>query len=164
MTLKLKKQQRQNKQKDGKSIYLNLNQVQINNNSLDIFPFFPMNIENVTIEFLEGLIKEKYIKINRKNELINDQINLKYINNKSFEIIYQHKEEETIQYILHISNYHILYLFLYYYYQIQNNILLLNQKFYSHSSKAELEEIKGGLENLIEKSNKIAKEIVKLKE
>ena len=164
MALKLKKQQRQNKQKDGKSIYLNLNQVQINNNSLDIFPFFPMNIENVTIEFLEGLIKEKYIKINRKNELINDQINLKYINNKSFEIIYQHKEEETIQYILHISNYHILYLFLYYYYQIQNNILLLNQKFYSHSSKAELEEIKGGLENLIEKSNKIAKEIVKLKE
>ena len=161
MTAKLKKQQRENNRKDGKSTCVKLNEIEINDNTLDIFPFYPMNIENIKIEFLEGLIKEEHIKINPKDELINDQRNLKYINNKSFEIIYQHKEEETIQYILLINNDHILYLFLYYYYQIKRNILLLNQRFYSHGSKAEIEEIKGGLQNLIEKSNKLAKEIVK---
>ena len=161
MTAKLKKQQRENNRKDGKSICVNLNQININGNALDIFPFYPMNIENIKIKFLKGLIKEKHIKIKPKNELIYDQRKLKYINNKSFEIIYQHKEEETIQYILHINNEHIFYLFLYYYYQIKRNILLLNQKFYSHRSKAEIEEIKGGLQNLIEKSNKLTKEIVK---
>ena len=161
MTAKLKKQQRENNRKDGKSICANLNQIKINDNTLDIFPFYPMNIENIKIEFLEGLIKEEHIKINPKNELINDKRNLKYINNKSFEIIYQYKEEESIQYILHINNEHIFNLFLYYYYQIKRNILLLNQRFYSHGSKAEIEEIKGGLQNLIEKSNKLTKEIVK---
>ena len=161
MTAKLKKQYRKDNRKDGKKISLYLNQIQINENSLDIFPFCPMNIENITIEFLEGLIEEKHIKVNRKNVLINDQRNLKYINNKSFEIIYQHKEEETIQYILHINNYHIFYIFLYYYNQIQKRIIRLNQHFYSHRSKAELEEVKGDLQNLMEKSNKLAKEILK---
>ena len=161
MTAKLKKQYRKDNRKDGKKISLYLNQIQINENSLDIFPFCPMNIENITIEFLEGLIEEKHIKVNRKNVLINDQRNLKYINNKSFEIIYQHKEEETIQYILHINNDHIFYIFLYYYNQIQKRIVRLNQHFYSHRSKAELEEVKGDLQNLMEKSNKLAKEILK---
>ena len=161
MTEKLKKQYRKNNRKDGKKISLYLNQIQINSNSLDIFPFCPMDIENIKIEFLQGLIEEKHIKVNSKNELINDHRNLKYIKNKSFEIIYQHKEEEKSQYILHINNDHIFYLFFYYYYQIQKKILRLNQHFYSHRSKAELEEVKGGLQNLMEKSNKLAQEIIK---
>lgn len=161
MSEKRKKQQRKNNRKDGKKICLYLNQIQINTNTLDIFPFCPMNIENITIEFLEGLIEKNHIKINLKNELINDQRNLKYINNKSFEIIYQHKEEEEIQYILHINDCHIFYLFLYYYHEIQTYIVRLNQNFYSHRSKAEMEEVKGGLENLMEKINKLAKEILK---
>ena len=161
MTEKLKKQIRKNNRKDGNKICLYLNQIQINSFSLDIFPFYPMNFENITIEFLEGLIEEKHITINCKNELINDQRNIKYIKNKSFEIIYQHKEEETIQYILHIKDHHIFYLFFYYYHQIQENIIRLNQHFYSHRSKAELEEIKGNIENLMEKCNKLVKEILK---
>ena len=163
MTEKLKKQIRKNNRKDGNKICLYLNQIQINSFTLDIFPFLPMNFENITIEFLESLIEEKHITINHKNELINDQRNIKYVKNKSFEIIYQHKEEETIQYILHIKNHHIFYLFFYYYHQIQENIVRLNQHFYSHRAKAELEEIKGSIQNLMEKCNKLVKEILKEK-
>ena len=163
MSEKLKKLKKHNNKKDGKKISLYLNQIQINENSLDNFPFYWIlnTKENIKIEFLKGFIdSKKYIKINKKAELIKDDRNLKYIKNKFFKIIYQNKEND-MQYILHINSFHILYLILYYYNQIQENIKLMNKYYYSHASNDKINRIKNHLEILIKKCNKIVKEISK---
>lgn len=163
LTLKLKKLNKIDNRKDGKTISLFLNQIQINKNYLDNFPFYPMlnNKEFIKIEFLKGLIETKdLIKMNKKAKLINDERNLTYIKNKIFDIIYQHKKKGN-QYFLHVHNYNILYLFSYYYYQIQEDVKLLNKLHYSHRSKNELTEVKMHLEILIKKCNQLNKEISK---
>lgn len=163
LTLKIKKLNKIDNRKDGKTISLFLNEIQINKNYLDNFPFYPMlnNKEFIKIEFLKGLIVNKdLIKMNKKAKLINDERNLSYIENKIFDIIYQHKKKGN-QYFLHINNYNILYLFFYYYYQIQEDVKLLNKLYYSHRSKNELTEVKMHLEILIKKCNQLNKEISK---
>ena len=160
---KSKKLFKMKNKKNGKKISLYLNQIQVNKTYLENFPFCPMlNIkENIKVEFLEGIIDtKKFIKINKKAELIKDERNIKYINNKLFQIIYLNKDE-NILYILHIKGFHILYLILYYYYQIQEDIKLLNKLYYSHASYDKLNRIKNILKILIKKCNLIGKKIPK---
>ena len=163
MTAKLKKLNRINNRKNGKSISLYLNQIEINENFLENFPFYPIldNNENFKIKILKGLTEKKnIIRVNKNKKLINDERNLKYIKDKLFEIIYQNNFEE-IQYIVHINGYHIIYLIFYYYYHIQEDMKLLNKLHYSHRSNREFIEVKNHLEILIKKCNKLTQEISK---
>ena len=163
MTAKLKKLNRINNRKNGKSINLYLNQIQINENALENFPFYPIvdNNEYFKIKILKGLTEKKnIIKVNKNTKLINDDRNIKFIKDKLFEIIYQNNIEE-IQYVVHINGYNILYLIFYYYYHIQEDIKLLNKFHYSHRSNREFIEVKNHLEILIKKCNKITQEITK---
>jgi hypothetical protein len=163
MTAKLKKLNRINNRKNGESISLYLNQIEINENSLENFPFYPIldNNENFKIKILKGLTeKENIIRVNKNKKLINDERNLKYIKDKLFEIIYQNNFED-IQYIVHINGYHIIYLIFYYYYHIQEDMKLLNKLHYSHRSNREFIEVKNHLEILIRKCNKLTQEISK---
>jgi hypothetical protein len=105
ITIKDKKIIKMNNKKDGLKINLYLNQIQINNNNLENFPFFPLLgiKENIKIEFLKGIINKKnLIKINKKAEYIKDQRNLKYILKKKFELFYINKENNR-QYIIYIN-------------------------------------------------------------
>ena len=163
MTAKSKKLNRINNRKNGKSINLYLNQIQINENALENFPFYPIvdNNEYFKIKILKGLTEKKnIIKVNKNTKLINDDRNIKFIKDKLFEIIYQNNIEE-IQYVVHINGYNILYLIFYYYYHIQEDIKLLNKFHYSHRSNREFIEVKNHLEILIKKCNKITQEITK---
>ena len=161
ISLKEKKLNKINNKKDGKKINLYLNQIQINKKSLENFPFCPMlnSKENVKIEFLKAIIEKKeLIRINKHTKLIKDKGNLKYIKNKKFEITYQKKDFGN-QYILHINGYNILYLILFYYYQIQEGVKLINKFNYSHASLKKSKNVKNLIEELIKKCNKIVKEI-----
>ena len=152
-----------NNKKDGPKISLYLNQIQINKNRLEQFPFCQLlnAKENIKIDLLKGITEKKeLIKIKRKPEIINHQNNLKYIVNKKFRIIYD-KNEDGTQYILFINGINILYLILYYYYQIQEEVKLINKYHYSHASYDKLNNCRKLIENLIKKCNKIAKEITK---
>ena len=163
MTAKLKKLNRINNRKNGKSINLYLNQIQINENALENFPFYPIvdNNEYFKIKILKGLTEKKnIIKVNKNTKLINDDRNIKFIKDKLFEIIYQNNIEE-IQYVVHINGYNILYLIFYYYYHIQEDIKLLNKFHYSHRSNREFIEVKNHLEILIRKCNRLTQEIAK---
>ena len=163
LTLKKKQLIKNNNKKNGPKISLYLNQIQINKNRLEQFPFCQLlnAQENIKIDLLKGIIEKKeLIKIKRKPEIINHQNNLKYIVNKKFEIIYQKNEDDT-QYILCINGINILYLILYYYYQIQEKVKLINKNHYSHASYEKSNKVRKDIENLIKKCNKIAKEITK---
>ena len=117
--------------------------------------------ENIKIDLLKGITEKKdIIKIKRKPEIINHQNNLKFILNKKFEIIYQKNEDQT-QYILFINGINILHLILYYYYQIQEEVKLMNKYHYSHASYGKLNIVRNQIEILIKKCNKIVKEISK---
>ena len=110
---------------------------------------------------LKGITEKKgSIKIKRKPEIINHQNNLKYIINKKFRIIYE-KNEDGTQYILFINGINILYLILYYYYQIKEEVKLINKYHYSHASYKKTNNSRNLIENLIKKCNKIVKEITK---
>ena len=100
------------------------------------------------------------MRLNKKAELINDKRNEKYIENRRFELIYQNNEK-TEQYILYINEYNILYLILYYYYEIKEGILLINKYHYSHSSFYRSQRVSNLVEMLIKKCNAIVKEITK---
>ena len=157
ITKKDKKNIKMNNKKDGLKINLNLNQIQINNNKLENFPFFPLLKikENIKIEFLKGILNNKnLIKINKKAECIKDQRNLKYILNKKFEVFYVNKANNR-QYVLYINEFHILHLILYYYYKIQQGIKLMNKYHYSHSSFEKSQRVTKQIESLIKKCNKI---------
>ena len=163
LTLKKKQLIKNNNKKNGPKISLYLNQIQINKNRLEQFPFCQLlnAQENIKIDLLKGIIEKKeLIKIKRKPEIINHQNNLKYIVNKKFEIIYQKNEDDT-QYILCINGINILYLILYYYYQIKEEVKLINKNHYSHASYEKSNKVKKDIENLIKKCNKITKEITK---
>lgn len=162
LSLKNKKLIKNNNKKNGIKISLYLNQIQINKNRLEQFPFCQLlnNKENIKIDLLKGITEKKeLIKIKKKPE-INHQNNLKFILNKKFEIIYQ-KNENDSQYILFIKGINILYLLSYYYYQIQEEVKLLNKYHYSHASYEKSNKVRNHLENLIKKCNKIVKDISK---
>ena len=140
-----------------------MNQIQINKNRLEQFPFCQLlNVkENIKIDLLKGITEKKdIIKIQKKPEIINHQNNLKFLLNKKFEIIYQKNEDQT-QYILFINGINILHLILYYYYQIQEEVKLINKYHYSHASYEKLNIVSNHIEILIKKCNKIVKEISK---
>jgi hypothetical protein len=161
LTLKNKQIIKNNNKKNGPKISLYLNQIQINKNKLEQFPFCKLlNVkENIKIDLLKGITEKKdLIKIKRKPEIINHQKNLKFILNKKFEIIYEKNED---QYILFINGINILHLILYYYYQIQEEVKLINKYHYSHASYKKSNIVKNHIENLIKKCNKIVKEISK---
>ena len=163
LSLKNKKIIKNNNKKNGPKITIYLNQIQINKNRLEQFPFCQLlNVkENIKIDMLEGITEKKdIIKIKRKPEIINHQNNLKFILNKKFEIIYQKNEDQT-QYILFINGINILHLILYYYYQIQEEVKLINKYHYSHASYEKLNIVRNHIEILIKKCNKIVKEISK---
>jgi len=163
LSLKNKQIIKNNNKKNGPKISLYLNQIQINKNRLEQFPFCQLlNVkENIKIDLLKGIIEKKeLIKIKRKHEIINHQKNLNFILNKKFEIIYQ-KHEDGNQYILFINGINILYLILYYYYQIKEEVKLINKYHYSHSSYKKSNNARNHIESLIKKCNKIVKEISK---
>ena len=163
LSLKNKQLIRNCNKKNGPKINLYLNQIQINKNRLEQFPFCNLlnAKENIKIDLLKGFIEKKeLIKIKRKPEIINHQDNLKYIVNKKFKIIY-HKNEDGTQYILFINGINILYLILYYYYQIKEELKLINKYHYSHASYEKSNNSRNLIENMIKKCNKIVKEITK---
>ena len=163
MSSKIKNINKNNNKKDGKTICTYLNKIEINKNSLENFPFYPSirNKEITKIEFLKGIAIKKYsIRINKKAQLVKDQRNLEYINNKKYQIIYE-KKESNEQIILNINGFHILYLIIYYYYQMQKCIKQINKYHYSHANfnktKNELKKV----EEVIKKCNRIVHDITK---
>ena len=163
ISAKLKKVNKLNNMKEGQKINLCLNQIKINKNNLEHFPFCPIinSKENIRIQFLKGIIEKKnLIKLKKNAELIKDDRNIKYLYNKRFELIYQNKEK-NMQYILYINQFNILYIILYYYYQIKEGIYLINKFHYSHAPIIKSKNIIYFVENMIKKHNKIAKEICK---
>ena len=78
--------------------------------------------------------------------------------NKRFEIVYQNKEKSK-QFVLHINQFNILYLILYYYYKIKEGIFLINKLHYSHASFRNIKKTINLVESLIKKCNIIVREI-----
>ena len=162
LTAKIKNEIKLNNQKNGEKKFGYLNQFKINNNSLVNFPFFPsLNIERIIYvkDILKSIIENGIIGFNEKVKLIKDERNAKYMMNKRFEIIYQNKEGNA-QYILHLNEFHILYLIFFYYYQIKEELLSVNQKYTGHRSKEEISNAKNKIEMLINKCNIIVKNIM----
>ena len=163
LTVKLKNLIKLNNKKNGIYISVNLNQIQINKTGLENFPFHPLlNSKEISkISFLKGLAERKdLIRINKKVGLAKDLKSNKYLNDKEFKIVYQNIEEDN-KYIVNISGINILYLILYYYYQIHKSIEKINVYHYSHSAfYKSLNEINKA-EEIIKKCNLIVKEISK---
>ena len=161
LTVKLKNLIKLNNKKNGLYTCVNLNQIQIDKTNLENFPFHPLlNSKEITkISFLKGITENKnLIRINKKLGLTKDMKSNKCFNNRQFKIEYQNKNNNSI-YIVHISGSHILYLILYYYFQIHKSIKQINIYHYSHSaSKKSFDEIKK-IENIIKNCNYITKEI-----
>lgn len=163
ISAKIKKINKMNNMKEGQKINLYLNQIKINKNNLENFPFCKIinNKENIGIQLLKGIIEKKnLIKLKKNAELIKDDRNIKYLNNKRFELIYQNKEKNK-QYILYINQFNILNILLYYYYQIKEGMHLINKLHYSHASFIKSKNVTLFVENMIKKHNKIVKEICK---
>ena len=163
LTLKLNNLIKLNNSKNGNYTSVNLNQIQINKTGLEKFPFHPLlnSKEILTISFLEGLAERKdLIRIKKKVKLTKDLKSNKYLNDKKFKIVYLNTEDDT-KYIVHISGINILYLILYYYYQIHKSIQTINAYHYSHAALYKsLNEINKA-EVIIKKCNHIIKEISK---
>ena len=161
LTVKLKNIIKLNNKKNGLYTCVNLNQIQINKTNLEDFPFHSLlNFREITkISFLKGLTENKdLIRINKKIGTAKDIKANKNFNNKQFKIEFQNKNETTT-YIVHISGIHILYLVLYYYFQIHKSIKQINVYHYSHSAfRKSLDEIKK-IENVIKNCNNITNSI-----
>jgi hypothetical protein len=161
LTVKLKNLIKLNNKKNGLYTCVNLNQIQIDKTNLENFPFHPLlNAKEITkISFLKGITENKnLIRINKKLGLTKDIKSNKCFNNRRFKIEYQNKNDNTT-YNVHISGIHILYLILYYYFQIHKSMKQINIYHYSHSaSKKSIDEIKK-IENIIKNCNTITKEI-----
>ena len=161
LTVKLKNLIKLNNKKNGPSINVNLNQIQINKTGLENFPFHPLiNSKEITkISFLRGLAERKdLIRINKKVGLIKEIKSHKNLDDKLYKITYQNLMDDT-KYIVHISGINILHLILYYYYQIHKRIEQINIYHYSHSAFSKsLSEI-NIIEEIIKKCNLIVKEI-----
>ena len=163
LTLKLKNLIKLNNSKNGNYTSVNLNQIQINKKGLENFPFHPLlnSKEILTISFLKGIAERKdLIRIKKNVKLTKDLESNKYLNDKKFKIVYLNTEDDT-KYIVHISGINILYLILYYYYQIHKSIKTINAYHYSHAAfYKSLNEINKA-EVIIKKCNHIIKEISK---
>ena len=140
-----------------------LNQFEINKIRLENFPFFPsLNIERTIFvrEILKSIIENEMIGFNEKAKFINDERNAKYMTNKRFEIIFQNKKK-NIKYILYLEEFNFLHLIFFYYYQIKEGLISLNQKFIGHRKKNELNQAMNFVGMLINKCNIITKNITK---
>ena len=162
LTKKLKNIIKLNNKKNGLYTCVNLNQIQINKSNLEDFPFHSLlNSKEITkISFLKGLTENKdLIRINKKTGIAKDiKTNRSFFNNKLFKIEFQNKNE-TSTYIVHIYGIHILYLILYYYFQIHKSMKQINVYHYSHSAfRKSLDEIKK-IENIIKNCNSITNSI-----
>ena len=162
LTVKLKNIIKLNNKKNGLYTCVNLNQIQINKSNLEDFPFHSLlNSKEITkISFLKGLTENKdLIRINKKIGIAKDiKTNRSFFNNKLFKIEFQNKNE-TSTYIVHIYGIHILYLILYYYFQIHKSMKQINVYHYSHSAfRKSLDEIKK-IENIIKNCNSITNSI-----
>ena len=161
-----KKDKRLNKIKNsrnGEYIDVFLNQICIKKNYLEYFPFCPIlkSKDNITIHILKGIFEEiDGLKLKKKQNLIKDERNSKYMENKRFILTYENKEKSK-QYIIHINDFNILYLIYYYFYQIKETILLINDLFICHQSKEKILVETNIAENLIKNYNQIIKEISK---
>ena len=162
ITAKIKNDIKLNNQKNGEKKVGYLNQFKINNNSLENFPFFPLfNFERIIYvkEILKSIIEKEIIGFNEKENLIKDNRNEKYMINKRFEIIYENKEKNA-QYIIYLNEFHILYLIFFYYYQLKEELLSVNQNYIGHRSKELIGKTKNKVEMLIINCNKIVKNIM----
>jgi len=162
LTVKLKNLIKLNNKKNGLYTCVNLNQIQINKANLEDFPFHPLlNFKEITkISFLKGLTENKdLIRINKKIGIAKDIKTNRNFNNKQFKIEFKNKNETTT-YMVHISGIHILYLILYYYFQIHKSMKQINVYHYSHSAfRKTLDEIKK-IENVIKNCNDITNSIL----
>lgn len=155
-----------NNSKNGKKITVNLNQIQTYQNRLYLekFPFHPLlNTKEVTkITFLKGLVERKdVIRVNKKEILSKEKFDPNNINNKRFELIYQ-KNDENIKYIICINGINILYIILYYYYQIHKSIRQINVYHYAHAAFYKFIAEINKIEELIKTCNKLVDEISKM--
>ena len=82
------------------------------------------------------------------------------MDDKIFKIVYQNVMNDTM-YIIHISGINILFLILYYYYQIHKGIEQINTYHYSHSAFYKSQKEINKIEEIIKKCNLIVKEISK---
>ena len=163
LTVKLKNLIKLNNKKNGTYISVNLNQVQINKTGLENFPFHhSLNSKEITkISFLKGLAERKdLIRINKKVGLVKEPKGNKYLDDKIFKIVYQNVMNDS-KYIIHISGINILFLILYYYYQMHKGIEQINTYHYSHSAFYKSQKEINKIEEIIKKCNLIVKEISK---
>lgn len=120
-----------------------------------------INSKEITkISFLKGIIdrKKDLIRINKKIGLTKDTKCQKYLNDKEFKIVYQTIDGNKT-YTVHIFGINILYLILYYYYQIHKGIEQINVYHYSHSAFWKSEDEINKIEEIIKKCNHIVKKI-----
>ena len=110
---------------------------------------------------MKGLAKEKdLIRINKNVVLTKDLKSNKHLSDKKFQIVYQNIKGNT-KYIIHILGINILYIILYYYYQIHKSIETINIYHYSHAEfYKSINEI-NKVDEIIKKCNRIVKEISK---
>ena len=164
LTVKLKNLIKINNKKNGLYTLVNLNQIQISKSkiSLENFPFHNLiNSKEVTkISFLKGITERKkdLIRINKKIGLTKDPKYQKYLNDKEFKIVYQTIDGDKT-YTVHILGINILYLILYYYYQIHKSIEQINVYHYSHSAFWKSEDEINKVEEIIKICNHIVKKI-----
>ena len=146
---------------NGEYVDVYLNQIQIKKSYLDNFPLIPTlnSNDNIKIHILKGIFEENYeLKLKKAKNLVKDNRNLKYIEKKRFELIYQNKKNNA-QYIVYINQCNILFIISYYYYQIKKSLLSMNKNFISHQSKSKIFNDRNMAENLIKKYNQIVKSI-----
>ena len=155
-----------NNSKNGDKICVNLNQIQIQKSKLCLekFPFHPLlNSKEITkITFLKGILDRKVlIKINKKNILSKEKNYIKDFSNKRFKLIYK-KNNENIECIVYVNSVNILYIILYYYYQIHKNINQLNINHYAHAALYKSLIVINKLDLLIKNCNAITNGICKV--
>ena len=132
-----------------------MNQLKIGKTSLEIFPLCPIQTleENITVNFLEGIINDKYkIKFKKRINLIKDDGIFHHIKYKRFELKFQN-EEKNLVFTMYIKQFNILHLIYYYYYKIKERILLINKCHYAHASFSKIKREINVTIDLIKKCN-----------
>ena len=149
--------------KNGKYITAYLSQLKVDKTSLKIFPLCPISTlkENIKVNFLEGIINEKYkIKLKKGINLIKDDGIFEYMKYKRFELKFQN-DEKNLEFTMYINQFNILHLIYYYYYKIKERIILINKYHYSHEAFSKIRCEINLIVNLIKTCNIIVDEISK---